>query len=114
MLSFIIDLANLRLIGSDQRQTGGLSTRERVLHAPQDPVERRVGIWLYQCSPATAAPGLAPRAFVHRNRLCRHRLSYPSIVVVACPSGAAVVNRVYVSALRASILTPARSACAVI
>lgn len=44
MLSFIIDLANLRLIGSDQRQTGGLSTRERVLHAPQDPVERRVGI----------------------------------------------------------------------
>lgn len=47
MLSFIIDLANIRLIGFDQCQTGGLSTRERALHAPQDPVESRVGIWLY-------------------------------------------------------------------
>lgn len=32
-------------------------------------------------------------------------------MVVACHSGVAVVNRVCVSALRASMLTPARSAC---
>ena len=54
---------------------------------------------LSMCSPIGAAPGLAPRAFVLRNRLCRHRLSFPSenprSMVFVCSSYGLALGRAH-------------------